>query len=71
MTGERSFRDLKKSATDKKIFGVCGGLGEYTSLPSWMWRVIFILSFFLGGCGFLVYLVLWLAMPSANFQSTK
>lgn len=65
MNEARQFRDLKKSATDKKIAGVCGGFGEYTPLPSWMWRVIFVLSIFCG-FGILVYIVLWLCMPSAE-----
>lgn len=66
MTEERKFRDLKKSLVDKKLAGVCGGFGEYTPLPSWMWRVIFVVSAFCGGFGVLTYLVLWLAMPAGE-----
>jgi len=66
MNGQNEFRDLKKSATDKKIAGVCGGFGEYTPLPSWMWRVIFLVSLFLGGLGLLTYIILWICMPAAN-----
>jgi phage shock protein PspC (stress-responsive transcriptional regulator) len=60
------FRDLKKSASDSKIAGVCGGFGEYTILPSWLWRVFFLVSLFMGGLGFIIYLMLWICMPSAN-----
>jgi hypothetical protein len=28
-----NIRNLKKSATDKKIAGVCGGRGEQTPMP--------------------------------------
>lgn len=66
MNEERKFRDLKKSLIDKKIAGVCGGFGEYTPLPSWMWRVIFLISLFLGGLGLISYIILWICMPSAN-----
>ncbi len=66
MSEERKFRDLKKSLTDKKLAGVCGGFGEYTPLPSWMWRVIFFLSVFVCGFGVLTYLVLWIAMPNGE-----
>jgi phage shock protein C len=66
MHEERKFRDLKKSAIDAKIAGVCGGFGEYTPLPSWMWRVIFVVSLFIGGLGLITYIVLWVCMPSAN-----
>ena len=66
MSNERKFCDLKKSALDSKIAGVCGGFGEYTPLPSWMWRVIFLVSLFIGGLGLITYIVLWICMPSAN-----
>ncbi|HWV14530.1 MAG TPA: PspC domain-containing protein [Cellvibrio sp.] len=66
MSAERKFRDLKKSASDKKIAGVCGGFGEYTPLPSWMWRVVFLISLFLGGLGLISYIILWLCMPAAD-----
>ena len=34
MTDERKLRDLKKSAGDCKLAGVCGGFSEYTPVPS-------------------------------------
>ena len=62
----KSLRDMKKSAKDKKIAGICGGLGEYTPLPSWLWRAVFLTSLFLGGIGLIAYIILWICMPSAN-----
>ena len=47
----KKLSDMRKSATDKKIAGVCGGFGEYTPIPSWLWRVIFLTAFFCGGGG--------------------
>ena len=66
MTEERRFRDLKKSYIDTKLAGVCGGFGEYTPLPSWLWRVIFLASLFIGGLGLISYILLWVCMPAAN-----
>lgn len=66
MNEERKFRDLKKSSVDTKVAGVCGGFGEYTPLPSWMWRVIFLVSLFIGGLGLITYIILWICMPSAS-----
>ena len=66
MNEERKFYDLKKSVADKKLAGVCGGFGEYTPLPAWMWRVIFLVSLFIGGLGLITYIILWICMPSAN-----
>lgn len=64
MSEERKFRDLKKSATDRKLAGVCGGFGEYTPMPSWMWRVVFLISLFVGGLGLISYIILCICMPS-------
>ena len=39
---EWNFRQLHRSRRDVWLSGVCGGLGEHTPLPSWLWRVIFV-----------------------------
>ena len=61
-----SVRTLKKSSTDKKIAGVCGGLGEHTPMPAWLWRALFLALVFLWGTGLVAYIALWLCMPSAD-----
>jgi phage shock protein PspC (stress-responsive transcriptional regulator) len=71
MNEERKLRDLKKSATDTKLAGICGGFGEYTPVPSWLWRVIFFVSLFVGGLGLITYILLWLFMPSANAPAVR
>ncbi|MDQ7780514.1 MAG: PspC domain-containing protein [Planctomycetota bacterium] len=62
----RNLREMRKSAKDKKIAGVCGGFGEYTPLPSWLWRALFLSSLLLGGFGLVVYVILWICMPAAK-----
>jgi phage shock protein C len=59
-------RNLKKSARDKKIAGVCGGLGEHTPIPAWLWRAFFLILALVWGTGFLMYIILWVCMPSAD-----
>ncbi len=59
-------RQLARSNTDKKIGGVCGGLGEHTSVPSWCWRVLFLLAVVFYGLGIGIYILLWLFMPRAE-----
>ena len=59
----KCFWDLRRSQRDSVIAGVCGCLGEYTPMPTWMWRALFILSIFFGGLGVLAYIVLWICMP--------
>jgi phage shock protein PspC (stress-responsive transcriptional regulator) len=61
-----NLREMKKSSRDKKIAGVCGGLGEYTPLPSWVWRALFLATLFIAAFGLIAYIILWLCMPAAD-----
>ncbi len=54
---------LHRSASDQWIGGVCGGLAEVTQMPSWSWRIFFVLSAFLHGLGVLIYLFMWVFVP--------
>lgn len=54
---------LTKSASDRKIAGVCGGLAEYFGLDSTLIRVIWVIFTLMGGSGILFYLVAMLLMP--------
>jgi len=56
-------RRLTKSKTDEWLGGVCGGLGEHTPLPSWVWRLVFLLLLFCYGTGVLLYIALWICLP--------
>lgn len=55
--------NLTKSETDRWIGGVCGGLGEHTPVPSWVWRLLFTLMVIFFGTGFLIYILLWIFVP--------
>ena len=56
-------KKLYLSAKDKKIAGVCGGLGEYFGIdPTWF-RVLFVLITLFWGFGLIAYLVMWLIVP--------
>lgn len=63
MAEENWLRRVSKSKDDRLIGGVCGGLGKHTAIPSWAWRVIFLLLFFCFGTGLLIYVLLWVFMP--------
>jgi phage shock protein C len=56
---------MRKSATDELIGGVCGGLGEHSPIPSWIWRAGFLAMFIVFGVGAVAYGVLWVTMPDA------
>jgi len=55
---------LYLSDTDKKIGGVCGGLGEFFNKDSTLFRILFILLIlFSFGFGLIAYLAMWLVIP--------
>ena len=57
-------KKLYLSNTDRKIGGVCGGLGEYFEKDPTLFRILFILvaltSF---GMGIIAYLLIWIIIP--------
>jgi phage shock protein PspC (stress-responsive transcriptional regulator) len=60
---------LCRSARNTWLTGICGGLGEHTPLPAWMWRALFVVTTLWVGVGLVAYLVLWLFMPRARRAS--
>lgn len=55
-------KKLYRSKTDKKICGVCGGLGEYLNVDPTIIRLLW-LFVALTGSGILVYFVAAIIMP--------
>ena len=62
-------RPLRRSAEDRQIAGVCGGIAEYLDLDPTMVRVGYVLLSILSVAfpGFLVYCVLWLIVPEREY----
>ncbi len=56
-------RVLRRSRTDRKLAGVCGGLGAYTNTDPIIFRVLFAVFTLFGGFGLLLYGVAWLFIP--------
>jgi len=57
-------KKLYLSDTDRKIGGVCGGLGEYFAKDPTIFRALFVLVTLLSlGLGIIGYLALWLIIP--------
>jgi len=48
---------------DKKIFGVCGGLGDYFGIDPTLVRVVFLIAVLGFGTGLLLYIILAIVMP--------
>ncbi len=56
-------RRFTRSLSDKKIFGVCGGLARYFNVDPTIIRVIWAVLILVYGAGLLVYLIAALIMP--------
>lgn len=57
---------LKRSSTEKVVAGVLGGLSEWLGWDITLVRLLYVvISIFSAGFpGFLVYIILWVVMPS-------
>ena len=53
-------KQLRKSSTEKILFGVCGGIAEYFGIDPLIVRLIFI--FTTGGAG-TIYIILAIFLP--------
>jgi len=51
---------------EKKLLGVCAWLARKFDVDVTVVRIVFIIFTLLGGSGFLVYLILYLAKPSSE-----
>ena len=39
-------KTFRRSKTDRRLAGICGGLGNYTDSDPLLWRLLFIVLFF-------------------------
>ncbi len=56
-------KKLTKSATDKKISGVCGGIAEYFGIDATLIRVLWAVFALLGGTGLIAYILCAILIP--------
>ncbi len=59
-------KKLYLSNTDKKISGVCGGLGEYFDVDSTLVRIIWLASVLMLGTGLLLYIICAIVIPKES-----
>ena len=60
-------KNLYRSKTNKKVYGVFGGLGEYYSIDPTLLRLVWIAVVVFTGFapGIIAYLVAWVILPLA------
>jgi phage shock protein C len=56
-------RKLYLSDTNKKIGGVCGGIGEYFNVDPTIIRLAWVILIFVWGAGLLGYFIAWAIIP--------
>lgn len=56
-------RKLYRTREDRKIAGVCGGLGEYFDIDPTIIRLLWLALLFAAGSGVLAYIVAWVIIP--------
>lgn len=65
-----AYKKLFRSSDDRKIFGVCGGLGEFLDIDPLIFRIIFLFLLICAGSGLLLYLIMWFLMPEKKNSET-
>ena len=56
-------KKLIRSTTDRKLAGVCGGIGEYFGVDPTLVRIGWVVFCLLGGSGVLAYFLCALIIP--------
>ena len=59
----RDLGRLRRSATDRKVAGVAGGLARHLDVDPLILRVAFVVLSFFGGAGLILYGACWLLVP--------
>jgi phage shock protein PspC (stress-responsive transcriptional regulator) len=59
----RDLGRLRRSVTDRKVAGVCGGLARHLDIDPVILRVTFVVLVFFGGAGLILYGAMWLLVP--------
>lgn len=59
-------KKLYRSGTNRVIFGVCGGLGEYFEIDALIVRIFFIVLSLAHGAGVIAYLILAVLVPEED-----
>jgi phage shock protein C len=57
-------KKLYRSADDRWLAGVCGGLAKYFNIDPTLVRVIFVILALVGLGGVILYLLLWVLIPN-------
>ena len=54
---------LYRSRKDRKLWGVCSGLGKYFDIDPVIFRIVFVVTIFFGLVGVIAYVIMALIVP--------
>ncbi len=67
MNNDNNMKQLKRSLQNRKICGVCGGIGEYFNIDPTVIRLIWALITLAScGTGIIAYIIAAVVMPESN-----
>jgi phage shock protein PspC (stress-responsive transcriptional regulator) len=62
---------LRRSRSDRKLFGVAGGLGQFFGVDPLIFRILFVVLAVFGGSGILLYALGWLLIPDEGQNASE
>lgn len=66
MKGQEMNKKLYRSIANKKLCGVCGGIGDYFDLDPTLVRILWIVFALMAGSGLLAYIICAIIMPTQD-----
>lgn len=57
-------KQLTRSRTNRRLAGLCGGLGQYFNVDPVIFRLIWVALFFAVGTGLFAYIIACLIIPN-------
>lgn len=63
---------LYRSLNDRKLAGVCGGLGKYFNIDPVIFRLLFVFAALPGGLpGIIMYILMWIVIPEEPVKADR
>jgi phage shock protein C len=56
-------KKLQRSRTDRKLWGVCGGIAQHFDIDPTLVRIITVVSVFFTGVGLIAYIIAAIVLP--------
>lgn len=70
MNNDIGKKQLRRSADQRMLTGVCGGIGRFVGIDANIVRLAFAVFTLLGGSGILLYIIAWVIMPDEGTDTS-